>query len=107
PGKTEKEKGAGRILESWARCVEITLTKDRYNKRVGFPNYEYWASDTINHTIGNYQNYKTDTIDFYTPALFDLIDSFNQRAHYGNDYPQDDVDCFTIKEVQDIVQYSD
>jgi hypothetical protein len=94
--ETLKQLGAGRVMESWARCVEIVLTNLRYN-RLGYPNYTY--------SFQNFQNFPVDKKNYYTPALFDLIDNLNQRS-LSAEYPQDNVSGFTIKEVQDIVQYS-
>lgn len=105
--KTSKQIGAGRVMESWARCVEIVLTNLRYN-RLGFPNFEY-NPESWYPRYGNFQNIALDKKNYYTPALFDLIDNVNQRiVYYNYDYPrpQDNVTGFTIKEVQDIVQLS-
>lgn len=101
--ETLKQIGAGRVMESWARCVEIVLTNLRY-KRLGFPNFEY-NPESWYPRYGNFQYKILDKKNYYTPALFDLIDTINQR-NYDPTYPQDNVTGFTIKEVQDIVQLS-
>jgi hypothetical protein len=103
--ETLKQFGAGRVMESWARCVEIVLTNLRYN-RLGYPNFQY-NPESLYPTYGNFQYKIIDKKNYYTPALFDLIDNVNQRVFYtNNNYPQDNVFGFTIKEIQDIVQYS-
>lgn len=103
--ETLKQIGAGRVMESWARCVEIVLTNLRY-QRLGFLNFEY-NPESWYPRYGNFQNLNLDKKNYYTPALFDLIDTVNQRFFYNNNlYPQDNVTGFTIKEVQDIVQFS-
>jgi hypothetical protein len=101
--ETLKQLGAGRVMESWARCVEIVLTNLRY-QRLGYSNFEY-NPKKISPIYGNFQYEILDKQNYYTPALFDLIDNINQR-NFRYDYPQDNVTGFTIKEVQDIVQYS-
>ena len=107
-GATDKEKSAKRVMESWAVAVEITLTRLRY-QRLNAPFSNYRA--TQNAPFGNYQfiplSFDVSTNTFYTSACFDLTDNVNQRSIFGSTMPNDNVQGFTIKQVQDIIKDSE
>lgn len=104
---TDKYKSAKRVLESWATAVEITLTRLRY-QRLNAPFNNYLA--TQNEPTGNYQyiplSYDDSRNTFYTSAYFDLTDNVNQRFVFGLRMPVDDVQGFSIKQVEDLVKDS-
>lgn len=101
PGPTGSS--ARRTLESWARAVEISLTRIHY-RRLGRPTYEYRVTDSRDVRSGNYQSQLTNDPNFnnsrfYTSAIWDLHDDFNQRA-FGNNRPQDNVSGISMVTLQ-------
>lgn len=101
PGPTGSS--ARRTLESWARAVEISLTRIHY-RRLGRPNYEYRITNLSDVRTGNYQSQLTNDPNFnnsrfYTSAIWDLHDDFNQRT-FGNNRPQDNVSGISMITLQ-------
>jgi hypothetical protein len=97
------------ISESWATCVEISVTDWVYQVKLGLPNYKYhrnyqdWALDNNNKAVNNHHKN-------YSPIFFDLIDNDNQRLLYATIYPDyelpdDDVSGFTITQIRTILPY--
>ncbi len=106
-GSTAKQKSARRVMESWATAVEITLTNLRYD-RLGVRAQRYLRTDFL--FLGNEQatplTFEDVSTTYYTPAFYDLTDQINQRFFYGAAMPADNVEGFTIKQVQDIIKDS-
>jgi len=89
-----QEDNARRFLESWATGVEIYLT-NLYYKGLGNSNYEYNAglpsgklrvlngvskgNDQTKLTVGS----KNKNNIYYTTAVYDMTDTFNQRTDFG------------------------
>ncbi len=113
PGPTGSS--ARRTLESWARAVEIYLTTMRY-KRLGNASYSYIPGTLgpahARVTMGNYQwqeinNNNNDR--FYTSAIWDMHDTFNQRVDYGLTYstrPMDRVSGISMPQLQNAMRGS-
>lgn len=95
-----QNRDARRTLESWATGVEIYLTRMRY-KRLGPSNYEYQITDPKNKNSGNHQtqNINGNKSRFYTSAVWDLVDNFNQRS-LGISQPIDNVSGFTMNQLE-------
>ena len=92
-----------RLLETWARTVEIMFSLKRYRDDAGNPNYEYGNSDRRNYR--NLQNLRILDEIHYTSAGYDMIDNINQRSdtNFGNgskSYPIDRVEGYTLKELE-------
>ena len=107
---TDKYKSAKRVLESWATAVEITLTNLRY-QRLGITNNQYEFINVFN--LGNMQyrilSFDNTTTTYYTSAYYDLTDNVNQRVilnAFGLLLPLDEVNDYTIKEVEDQIKDS-
>ena len=88
-------------LESWAVGVEVFLTRKRY-RRLGDSDYEYIKGD---ERYGkNYQSQpigkKCNNWLYYTSAIWDLVDDFDQGQEYGTDYPIDRASGFTMPELE-------
>lgn len=100
-----QNRDARRTLETWATGVEIYLTRMRY-RRLGPSSYEYRLTNPDDKNSGNYQ---TEQINaggderFYTSAVWDLVDNFNQRTDFGkqnNTLPRDEVYGFTMSRLE-------
>lgn len=85
-----------RLLESWARAVEIVMTLDRYKTRFGNSNYSLYKFRLTN----NYQNQTISQNNHYTSGIYDMIDKFNQNQNYGGLYPMDRVEGYNIKQLE-------
>jgi len=97
-GNTQVRKRNRRLLESWPTAVEILMTLERYRIRFNNPNYLVYQNLTL-----NYQNYQFRTIaaeNLYTSGIYDMTDTVNQRRIFGAGYPMDQVDGYTIKELE-------
>jgi hypothetical protein len=86
-GKASSE----RTIESWALGVEWQLATHRYNNILNQP---YIHKDDI-------QNRTMTGSPIYTSIVVDMIDTNNQRLARGIDFPQDRVENYTIKEVEE------
>ena len=84
-----------RHRESYAEFVETVLTTNYYRSITGDNNFEY------NLARQGLNNVEQDT---YTPFFVDLEDDFNQRAELGNNtLPNDDVNGYSLREIEDAV----
>ncbi|MEO9511810.1 MAG: hypothetical protein ABJX94_01580 [Flavobacteriaceae bacterium] len=101
---------ARRTLESYAVGVEVFLT-NRYYRSLGYSNYVYLSSNTRadrnRNRPGNYQFQTINNQPFYTSAIVDLMDNYNQRSQYGVTatrpdlrFPQDNVSGIPITTIQ-------
>jgi hypothetical protein len=103
PGPTGSS--ARRTLESWARAVEISLTRIRY-RRLGATNYEYRIRNFNLVSMGNFQIEEISNPNnnrFYTSAIWDMTENFNQRIDFGRNDPNlpvDRVSGLTMKELE-------
>lgn len=103
PGPTGSS--ARRTLESWARAVEISLTRLHY-RRMGRPTYEYRTASLNFISKGDLQTQTINTSNnnrFYTPAIWDMTDNFNQRTDFGRTYtdlPMDRVSGLSMKQLE-------
>ena len=88
-----------RLLETWAKTVEIVFALKRYNLDAGNSDYEYYVSKN-GYEYENYQNLTITQENHYTSAGFDMLDDFNQRVENGSDYPIDRVDGYTISQLE-------
>ena len=83
------------IGESWAQCIDWTITTDEYGdyfSNLGyFYGYQDWSLSTV--TTNRY---------FYTPVFIDLIDNYNQSI-YNSTCPNDNISGYTIKLIQDSI----
>lgn len=85
-----------RLLETWARTVEVTFTNERYRKKFGLTNFNYRNSlqfQTISEEI------------HYTSGGLDMIDNINQRQepNIGNGsllFPIDRVEGYNIRQLE-------
>ena len=82
--------------------MEIYLTRIHY-RRLGVSNYDYKLDDPMNPDRGNYQlrltNDPTSSTRFYTTAVWDMVDTFNQRS-FGANRPVDNVSGFSMSNIQ-------
>lgn len=89
-----------RMRETYAQTIEWYLTTKMYHEirpDLGFvfdDNYQDW-SPQFSATNPTYLT--------YTSLMVDLIDNFNQRTEYGNQYVIDNVSGFTINQVENEV----
>lgn len=90
PGPTASS--ARRVIETWATAVELVFTIYRYKNKFNQPSYKY------NHE--NKQGLTTHSQPYYTSAGYDLMDNLNQRNLYGNSYPIDRVNGYSIKQLE-------
>lgn len=86
-----KRNNSRRLIETWARTVEIMFTVNRYKKKFGISEYQY--------NYINYQYRKISAENHYTSAGWDMIDNVDQSA-YGTGYPVDRVSGYTIKQLE-------
>lgn len=95
-----QNRDARRTLETWATGVEVYLTRMRY-RRLGPSDYEYQTRNNDLRT-GNYQSedINGERSQFYTSAVWDLIDDFNQREEFGYPRPIDNVRGFTMPKLE-------
>ena len=84
-----------RLLETWARTVEIIMTLQRYKTQFGITNYAVYDDNRLE----NFQRLRILANNHYTSAGYDMIDIFNQRG-YGIDFPNDNVSGYTVKELE-------
>lgn len=85
-----------RLLESWARAVEIVMTLDRYKTRFGNTSYSLYKFNLTK----NYQNQTISQNNHYTSGIYDMIDNFNQNQGFGELYPKDRVEGYNIKQLE-------
>jgi len=101
-----QNRDARRTLESWATGVEIYLARMRY-RRLGPSSYEYRLTDQEDKNSGNYQTRQIDNggrARFYTSAVWDLVDDFNQYAEYGSNRPIDKASGFTMPQLENKIK---
>lgn len=72
---SSKAKNKRRLLETWAKTVEIVLTRDWYINHRGILNYIFESK--------NYQKVWIKDEPYYTSAGYDLIDDEDQSDSYG------------------------
>jgi hypothetical protein len=72
---SSKAKNKRRLLETWAKTVEIVLTRDWYINHRGISNYIFESK--------NYQKVWIKDEPYYTSAGYDLIDDEDQSDSYG------------------------
>jgi hypothetical protein len=84
------------MKETYAQTIEWYLTTKYYK------NYEssYEFDDTYQYRYKNRPNSKDNV---YTSFMVDLIDSYNQKDIRGFQYPPDDVENFTINQIENEV----
>ncbi|TVZ25917.1 hypothetical protein JM83_0858 [Gillisia sp. Hel_I_86] len=82
-----------RLMETWARTVEIAFANERYARKFTISGYEY--------KFNNYQNFGILDDIHYTSAGWDMIDNTNQRFRYGLTRPIDRVSGYTLKQLED------
>lgn len=92
-----------RLLETWARTVEILFSIKRYKDKFGL-DYKYYQR--------NYQDQTTLGNIHYTSAGYDMTEEINQREHrlYGNGstlYPIDRVSGYTVKQLEEALEGAD
>jgi len=88
-----------RLLETWARTVEISFAVKRYRDDANNLNYAYFTQDNgVN--LNNFQILKISDDNHYTSGGYDMIDDFNQRFEYGSLYPIDRVENYTISQLE-------
>ncbi len=80
-----------RTIESWALGVEWQFVTHRYNNSINQP---YIHKDNI-------QDRTITGSPIYTSLVVDMIDTSNQRSVNEIGFPQDRVENYTIKEVED------
>ncbi|SHF55779.1 hypothetical protein SAMN05444483_101584 [Salegentibacter echinorum] len=90
-----------RLLETWAKTVEIIFALKRYRDDAGNPAYAYFTQDN-GFNLNNYQRVRITDENHYTSGGYDMIDDFNQRAEYSSSsYPIDRVENYTLKQLED------
>ncbi len=92
-----------RLLESWPLAVETLMTLERYRVRYNITNYTVYQN--LNSNLQNYQNRSIAANNHYTSGIYDMTDNFNQRR-FGNEFPNDRVEGFTIKELENALPNS-
>ena len=73
------------LPESWAQGVEAVITSNIYGN--------VWEQDqdlSLNRILGG-----------YTPIVWDMIDTVNQRTDGGVGFPIDNVSGYTLKQLED------
>ncbi len=88
-----------RLLETWARTVEITFAVKRYRDDANNLDYAYFTQDN-NVNLNNFQILKISDNNHYTSGGYDMTDDFNQRLEYGSLYPIDRVENYTISQLE-------
>ncbi|MDT0642187.1 hypothetical protein RM553_05010 [Zunongwangia sp. F363] len=88
-----------RLLETWAKTVEIVFALKRYRDDAGNPAYSYFTQSN-GFNLSNYQRVRISEENHYTSGGYDMIDDFNQRVNYGSAYPIDRVENYTIKQLE-------
>lgn len=92
------------IYESWASAVECLITHAEYQKLSGNRletyelNRQWWSIPIKNNG---------EKISIYTPIFIDLVDNYNQNKYYNSrnrEYPNDDVDEYTLSELRNILR---
>lgn len=78
PGPTGKN--TRRLMETWAKTVEITLTIERYRNVLKRPDFLFAQSNLQLRPIAF-----SGINNYYTSAGFDMIDGFNQRTDISFD----------------------
>ena len=81
-----------RLLETWATTVEIAFTTNRYRGRFGRLNYDY--------LLDNYQFQRIAGENHYTSAGWDMMDNVNQRTVYGEAFPLERVNGYSIVQLE-------
>lgn len=89
-----------RLLETWAKTVEIVFALKRYRDDAGNPAYAHFTQDD-GFNLNNYQRVRIADENHYTSGGYDMIDDFNQRAEYSSSYPIDRVENYTLKQLED------
>jgi len=82
-----------RMVETYAQTIEWYLTGKLYRER--FPSYIF--DDNYQQRAPSFGGSYTT----YTSLMVDLIDNYNQRAFRGSQYPIDNVNGYTIKQIED------
>jgi len=98
------------IIESWADAIEWYVTKIEYNW-LGNHNYSN-PNAPYNYPyrfIDNKQAYPW-TIQYiqgknYTPIFIDLVDNYNQRQHWGQSYPNDIINEYSMHNIEQILKH--
>jgi hypothetical protein len=83
------------LPESWATCIEHKLTSDIYKSSSTYA-YKNW-NDMQYSTIASFSS------TGYTPVFIDLIDSRNQKSIYGSAYPVDQVEGYSLSELENVL----
>jgi hypothetical protein len=78
------------LSESWALGVESVITSHIYGNT-----WEQNQNATLNDILGN---------GGYTPIVWDMIDNFNQRGVYGNNYPIDRVAGYALSQLENALR---
>lgn len=82
------------IKESWARCVQCSLTNYHYQNNLGVVNYVHMQNvQDWSPQIDGVAGYQ------YTPVFIDLMDDNNQGA-MNQYFCKDNVSGYTLKEIQ-------
>lgn len=113
------------LIESWARCVQYTLTNEEYKElrvlnklnqtevvrfkdEAGVQKEETWMIPDWQY---NFQAWSLGDDRNYTPLFIDLVDDYNQRQYYKlkgysesfyNKFPDDEIQL-PVLIVQDVV----
>lgn len=89
---------ARRLIETWASTVEQYVVYKRYKEYYNVQYFKY--SDDANYL----QTREIIKDNFYTSAGIDMMDNFNQGAKYGNSYPRDRVDGYSIAQLENALK---
>lgn len=94
------------LRESWASCVEYSVTNSRYNMLFHVYNFgPYIASNLINssysiRTWGGERQFRTVAQqDEYSEAFIDLMDIYNQSS-WSSTLPNERVRAYTLSQIQ-------
>jgi hypothetical protein len=107
PHLTQEARSARRLMETWAKTIELKFVYHRYHNKYDISDYGYsktFASYDYSY-VNDTRKWRTEENDYtliYTSAGIDMMDSENQRFDARNNinYTQDRVKGYTINQLE-------
>jgi hypothetical protein len=107
PHLTQTARSARRLMETWAKTIELKFVYHRYQNKYKVADYGYtkgngWYNYSYSKDTRRRKTEEDSYHLIYTSAGMDMIDSENQRSDRGNNinYTQDRVKGYTIKQLE-------
>ncbi len=96
---SSKAKNKRRLLETWAKTVEIALTRNWYINHCNISNYVFERA--------NYQSVEIEDKPYYTSAGYDLIDDEDQSETFTYlNTPNDRVKGYSILQLEQALKHA-